>query len=33
VDEDNYKDAIRALHASLIEPHKHEYAIVAASIE
>ncbi|MBQ0833637.1 aspartate kinase [Marinobacter sp.] len=30
VDEDNYEKAIIALHGVLIEPHNHEYAIVAA---
>ena len=30
VDEDNYEKAIVALHGVLIEPHNHEYAIVAA---
>jgi len=30
VDEDDYEKAIIALHAALIEPHNHEYAIVAA---
>jgi aspartate kinase len=30
VDEDDYEKAIVALHGVLIEPHKHEYAIVAA---
>jgi aspartate kinase len=30
VDEDDYEKAIVALHAVLIEPHNHEYAIVAA---
>lgn len=33
VDEDHYEKAIAALHSVLIEPHNHEYAIVAASIE
>ncbi|WP_372981007.1 aspartate kinase [Marinobacter sediminum] len=33
VDEDHYERAIAALHEALIEPHNHEYAIVAASIE
>ncbi|AHI28499.1 aspartate kinase [Marinobacter similis] len=33
VDEDHYEKAIAALHEVLIEPHNHEYAIVAASIE
>jgi aspartate kinase len=31
IDEDDYNKAIVALHGSLIEPHNHEYAIVAAS--
>jgi aspartate kinase len=31
VDEDKYDQAIVALHGALIEPHNHEYAIVAAS--
>jgi len=30
VDEDDYEKAIVALHGALIEPHNHEYAIVAA---
>jgi aspartate kinase len=30
IDEDHYKKAIAKLHATLIEPHNHEYAIVAA---
>ena len=30
VEEDHYKKAISRLHEVLIEPHKHEYAIVAA---
>ena len=30
VDEDDYEKAIVALHGVLIEPHNHEYAIVAA---
>jgi aspartate kinase len=30
VDEDDYEKSIVALHAVLIEPHNHEYAIVAA---
>ncbi|KXS54267.1 MAG: Aspartokinase [Marinobacter sp. T13-3] len=31
IDEDDYNKAIVALHGALIEPHNHEYAIVAAS--
>ncbi|GGC67774.1 aspartate kinase [Marinobacter halophilus] len=31
IDEDLYDQAIVALHGALIEPHNHEYAIVAAS--
>ncbi len=31
IDEDHYNKAIAALHGALIEPHNHEYAIVAAS--
>ncbi|MBE0486617.1 aspartate kinase [Marinobacter sp.] len=31
IDEDHYDQAIVALHGALIEPHNHEYAIVAAS--
>ncbi|WP_323750087.1 aspartate kinase [Marinobacter sp.] len=31
IDEDHYDSAISALHGALIEPHNHEYAIVAAS--
>ena len=31
IDEDKYDQAIVALHGALIEPHNHEYAIVAAS--
>jgi len=31
IDEDNYDQAIAGLHGALIEPHNHEYAIVAAS--
>ncbi|QBM18532.1 aspartate kinase Ask_Ect [Marinobacter sp. JH2] len=31
IDEDHYDSAIAALHGALIEPHNHEYAIVAAS--
>jgi len=31
VEEDQFEQAITALHRSLIEPHNHEYAIVAAS--
>ncbi|HLV77745.1 MAG TPA: aspartate kinase [Marinobacter sp.] len=31
IEEDHYDKAIVALHAALIEPHNHEYAIVAAS--
>ncbi len=30
IDEDNYVGAVKALHGALIEPHNHEYAIVAA---
>ena len=30
VDEDAYEKTIVALHGALIEPHNHEYAIVAA---
>jgi aspartate kinase len=30
IDEDNYKATIVALHAALIEPHNHEYAIASA---
>ncbi len=30
IDEDHYEKAIAKLHATLIEPHNHEYAIVAA---
>lgn len=30
IDEDHYNKAIKRLHATLVEPHKHEYAIVAA---
>ena len=31
IDEDHYNQAIVALHGALIEPHNHEYAIVAAT--
>ena len=31
VAEDNYEKTVIALHGALIEPHNHEYAIVAAS--
>ncbi|PAV24514.1 aspartate kinase, partial [Tamilnaduibacter salinus] len=30
IDEEHYEKAIVKLHATLIEPHNHEYAIVAA---
>jgi len=31
IDEDDYNKTVVALHGALIEPHNHEYAIVAAS--